>query len=68
MLQLSYQSQMVGTRGSTLEVLGPAFEAAVQRAVDALLPSLTTRLTNEIFQNGARGSGYQPPTIRQNDA
>ncbi|GKB32670.1 retrotransposon protein, putative, ty3-gypsy subclass [Tanacetum coccineum] len=33
------------------------------RAVDALLPGLTTRLTNEICQNGARGSGDQPPTI-----
>ncbi|GJR26747.1 hypothetical protein Tco_1102979 [Tanacetum coccineum] len=54
---------MVGTRGSTLEFLGPAFEAAVQQAVDALLPGLTTRLTNEIRQNGAEGSGDQPPTI-----
>ncbi|GKB27169.1 hypothetical protein Tco_0866570 [Tanacetum coccineum] len=55
--------KMVGTRGSTPEFSGPAFETAVQRAVDALLPSLTTRLTNEIRQNGAGGSGYQPPTI-----
>ncbi|GKF77712.1 zinc finger, CCHC-type, retrotransposon gag domain protein, partial [Tanacetum coccineum] len=39
------------------------FDAAVQRVVDALLPGLTTRLTNEIRQNGARGSGDQPPTI-----
>ncbi|GJU52475.1 hypothetical protein Tco_1226189 [Tanacetum coccineum] len=54
---------MVGTRGSTPEFLGPAFDAAVQRVVDALLPGLTTRLTNEIRQNGARGSGDQPPTI-----
>ncbi|GKA60712.1 putative reverse transcriptase domain-containing protein [Tanacetum coccineum] len=46
---------MVGTCGSTLEFLGPAFEAAVQRAVDALLRGLTTWLTNEIRQNGARG-------------
>nr|GEX51241.1 hypothetical protein [Tanacetum cinerariifolium] len=30
---------------STLKFLGLAFEAAVQRAVDALLPGLTTRLT-----------------------
>ncbi|GJZ54890.1 putative reverse transcriptase domain-containing protein [Tanacetum coccineum] len=41
-------TKMVGTRGSTPEFLVPAFEAAVQRAVDALLPGLTTRLTNEI--------------------
>ncbi|GJW07693.1 putative nucleotidyltransferase, ribonuclease H [Tanacetum coccineum] len=54
---------MVNTRGSTPEFLGPTFEAAVQRAVDALLQGLTTRLTNEIRQNGAGGSGDQPPTI-----
>ncbi|GJW70503.1 putative reverse transcriptase domain-containing protein, partial [Tanacetum coccineum] len=36
-------------------ILGPTFEAAVQRAVDALLPGLTTRLTNEIRQNGDGG-------------
>ncbi|GJS60664.1 putative ribonuclease H-like domain-containing protein [Tanacetum coccineum] len=48
---------------STVEFSGPTFEAAVQRAVDALLPGLTTRLTNEIRQNGAGGSGDQPPTI-----
>ncbi|GJU06620.1 putative reverse transcriptase domain-containing protein [Tanacetum coccineum] len=54
---------MVSTRGSTPEFSGPAFEAAVQRAVDALLHGLTTRLTNEIRQNGAGGSGDQPPTI-----
>ncbi|GJU13612.1 retrotransposon protein, putative, ty3-gypsy subclass [Tanacetum coccineum] len=54
---------MVGTHGSTPEFLGPAFDAAVQRAVDALLPGLTTRLTNEIRYNSAGGSGDQPPTI-----
>ncbi|GKB38419.1 zinc finger, CCHC-type, retrotransposon gag domain protein [Tanacetum coccineum] len=43
---------MVGTRGSTLEFSGSAFDAAVQRAVDALLPGLTTRITNKIRQNG----------------
>ncbi|GJV77466.1 integrase, catalytic region, zinc finger, CCHC-type containing protein [Tanacetum coccineum] len=51
------------TRGSTLKFSSPAFDAAVQRVVDALLPGLTTRLTNEIRQNGAGGSGNQPPTI-----
>ncbi|GJS07587.1 reverse transcriptase domain-containing protein [Tanacetum coccineum] len=55
--------KMVGTLGSTPEFSGPAFDAAVQRAVDALLPGLSTRLTNEIRQNGAGGSGDQPPTI-----
>ncbi|GKF99028.1 hypothetical protein Tco_0297811, partial [Tanacetum coccineum] len=54
---------MVGTRGSTLEFLGSAFDAAVQRVVDALLPGLTTRITNKIRQNGAGGSSDQPPTI-----
>ncbi|GJU42389.1 hypothetical protein Tco_1195346 [Tanacetum coccineum] len=58
---------MVDTRGSTLEFLGPTFDAAVQRAVDALLPSLNTRLTNEIRQNGTGGSGDQPPTIHTCD-
>ncbi|GKA08069.1 putative reverse transcriptase domain-containing protein [Tanacetum coccineum] len=42
-------TQMVGTRRSTLEFSGHAFEVAVQRAVDALLPGLTTRLNNEIL-------------------
>ncbi|GKE89792.1 hypothetical protein Tco_1567267, partial [Tanacetum coccineum] len=46
---------MVGTRGSTLEFSSPAFDAAVQRVVEAFLPGLTTQLTNEICQNGARG-------------
>ncbi|GKE88544.1 hypothetical protein Tco_1566019, partial [Tanacetum coccineum] len=55
--------QMVGTHQSTPDFSSPAFEAAVQRAIDALLPGLTTRLTNEIRQNGTRGSGDQPPTI-----
>ncbi|GJS27288.1 zinc finger, CCHC-type, retrotransposon gag domain protein [Tanacetum coccineum] len=45
------------------EFSGPAFEAAVQRPVVALLPGLTTRLTNEIRHNGTGGSGDQPPTI-----
>ncbi|GJT83607.1 hypothetical protein Tco_1057949 [Tanacetum coccineum] len=44
--------QMVGTRQSTPEFSDPAFEATVERAVDALLPGLTTRLTNEIRPNG----------------
>ncbi|GJY23198.1 putative reverse transcriptase domain-containing protein [Tanacetum coccineum] len=46
---------MVGTCGSTPKFLGHAFEAAVQRAVDALLPGLTTWLTNEMCQNGVGG-------------
>ncbi|GJS56001.1 putative reverse transcriptase domain-containing protein [Tanacetum coccineum] len=55
--------QMVNTRESTPKFLGAAFDEAVQRAVNALLPGLTTQITNELCQNGAGGSGEQPPTI-----
>ncbi|GJZ02333.1 putative reverse transcriptase domain-containing protein [Tanacetum coccineum] len=48
--------QMVNTRQSTPEFSGPAFDEAVQRAVNALLPGLTTQITNELRQNGAGGS------------
>nr|GEZ36238.1 transposon Ty3-I Gag-Pol polyprotein [Tanacetum cinerariifolium] len=44
---------MVNTRQSTLESLGPAFDEAVQRAVNALLLGLTVQITNELRQNGA---------------
>ncbi|GKC91131.1 zinc finger, CCHC-type, retrotransposon gag domain protein [Tanacetum coccineum] len=54
---------MVNTRQSTPEFLGPALDEAVQRAVNALLPGLTTQITNELCQNGDGGSGEQPPTI-----
>nr|GEV05336.1 zinc finger, CCHC-type, retrotransposon Gag domain protein [Tanacetum cinerariifolium] len=43
--------------------LGLAFKAAIQRAVDALLPGLTTRFSNEIRHNDIEGSGDQPPSI-----
>ncbi|GJU60864.1 integrase, catalytic region, zinc finger, CCHC-type containing protein [Tanacetum coccineum] len=55
--------QMVNTRQSTPEFSGPAFDEAVQRAVNALLPCLTTQITNELRQNGDGSSGVQPPTI-----
>ncbi|GJY28082.1 putative reverse transcriptase domain-containing protein [Tanacetum coccineum] len=55
--------QMVNTRQSTPEFSGPAFDEAVQRAVNALLPCLTTQITNELRQNGTGSSGEQPPTI-----
>ncbi|GJY96280.1 hypothetical protein Tco_0512641 [Tanacetum coccineum] len=48
--------RMVNTRQSTPEFSGPAFDEAVQRAVNALLPGLTTQFTNELRQNGAGGS------------
>ncbi|GJW81381.1 putative reverse transcriptase domain-containing protein [Tanacetum coccineum] len=56
-------SQMVNTRQSTPEFSGPAFDEAVHRAVDALLPGLTTRITNELRQSGVGSSSDQPPTI-----
>nr|GEW35997.1 hypothetical protein [Tanacetum cinerariifolium] len=43
---------MVNTRQSTPEFSSLAFDEAVQRAVDALLPNLTTQITNELRQNG----------------
>ncbi|GJY34007.1 putative reverse transcriptase domain-containing protein, partial [Tanacetum coccineum] len=54
---------MVNTCENTPEFSGPAFDEAVQRAVDALLPRLTTQITNELRQNGVGGSVDQPPTI-----
>ncbi|GKA15926.1 putative reverse transcriptase domain-containing protein [Tanacetum coccineum] len=51
---------MLNTRQSTPEFLGPAFDEAVQRAVNALLPGLTAQITNELRQNGAGSSGDQP--------
>ncbi|GKE91014.1 putative reverse transcriptase domain-containing protein, partial [Tanacetum coccineum] len=51
---------MVNTRQSTSEFLGPAFDKAVQRAVNALLPDLTAHIANELRQNGAGSSGDQP--------
>nr|GEZ48467.1 hypothetical protein [Tanacetum cinerariifolium] len=44
---------MVNTRQSTLEFSSPAFDEAVQRAVNTLLSGLTARITNELHQNGA---------------
>ncbi|GJX13069.1 putative reverse transcriptase domain-containing protein [Tanacetum coccineum] len=49
-------TQMVNTRQYTPEFSGLAFDEAVQRAVNALLPGLTTQITNELHQNGAGGS------------
>nr|GEW86779.1 retrotransposon protein, putative, Ty3-gypsy subclass [Tanacetum cinerariifolium] len=61
---ISYvNSQMVNIRQSTPEFSGPAFDEAVQRAVNALLPGLTAQITNELRQNGAGSNGDQPPTI-----
>ncbi|GJT27817.1 putative ribonuclease H-like domain-containing protein [Tanacetum coccineum] len=41
--------QMVNIRQSTPEFLGPAFDEAVQQAVNALLHGLTTQITNELL-------------------
>nr|GEZ76354.1 zinc finger, CCHC-type, retrotransposon Gag domain protein [Tanacetum cinerariifolium] len=59
----SVAGMMVNTRQSTFDFLGPAFDEAVQRAVNVLLPGLTAQITNELCQNGARGNGDLPPTI-----
>nr|GEW82051.1 ribonuclease H-like domain-containing protein [Tanacetum cinerariifolium] len=63
LLDLSNIEFMVNKRQSTPEFSGPAFDEAVQRAVNALLPSLTAQITNELRQNGAGRNGDQPPTI-----
>nr|GEW11847.1 hypothetical protein [Tanacetum cinerariifolium] len=44
--------KMVNTLQSTPEFSGPAFDEAVQRAVNALLPGPTAQITNELRQNG----------------
>ncbi|GJR32910.1 putative reverse transcriptase domain-containing protein [Tanacetum coccineum] len=49
-------TQMVNIRQSTSEFSGPAFDEAVQRAVNALLPDLTAHIANELRQNGAGSS------------
>nr|GEW50609.1 hypothetical protein [Tanacetum cinerariifolium] len=54
---------MVNTRQSTPKFSSLAFDEAVQRAVNALLPGLTTQITNELCQNGAGSNGDQPTTI-----
>nr|GEZ69065.1 retrotransposon protein, putative, Ty3-gypsy subclass [Tanacetum cinerariifolium] len=54
---------MVNTHQSTPEFSGPAFDEAVQRSVNALLPGLTVQIFNELRQNGVGGNGDQPPTI-----
>nr|GEY00347.1 DNA/RNA polymerases superfamily protein [Tanacetum cinerariifolium] len=56
-------SQIVNTRQSTPEFTGPAFDEAVQRAVNTLPPDLTAQITNELHHNGAGSNGDQPPTI-----
>nr|GEX56921.1 hypothetical protein [Tanacetum cinerariifolium] len=48
---------MVNTRQYTPEFSGPAFDEMVQRVVNALLPGLTTQITNELRQNGDVGNG-----------
>nr|GEY20202.1 reverse transcriptase domain-containing protein [Tanacetum cinerariifolium] len=57
-LMLVVLSIMVNTRQSTLEFSGLAFNEAVQRAVNALLPGLTAQITNELRHNGAGSNGF----------
>nr|GEX74883.1 hypothetical protein [Tanacetum cinerariifolium] len=50
---MTCEDWMVNTRQSTPKFFGPAFDEAVQRAVNAFLPDLTVQITNELCQNGA---------------
>nr|GEZ22437.1 putative reverse transcriptase domain-containing protein [Tanacetum cinerariifolium] len=50
-------SQMVNTRQSTPKFSGLAFDEAMQRTINALLPCLTTQITNELRQNGVGSNG-----------
>nr|GFB51837.1 zinc finger, CCHC-type, retrotransposon Gag domain protein [Tanacetum cinerariifolium] len=60
---MTCEDWMVNTRQSTPEFLCPAFDKAVQQAVNALLPGLTAQITNELHQNGGGGNVDQPPSI-----
>nr|GFC61984.1 hypothetical protein [Tanacetum cinerariifolium] len=52
-------SQMVNTRQSTPEFFGFAFDEAMQRAVNTLLPGLTAQITNELsFKQAKKGKAY----------
>ena len=49
--------QMVTTRQTDEFTSNPAFEAAVQHRVDALMPSITARIVTEMERNRASSSG-----------
>nr|GEX50316.1 hypothetical protein [Tanacetum cinerariifolium] len=60
----TYDYGLYGEHSSIyLEFSGPAFDEAVQRAFNALLPGLTDQINNELRQNSARNNDDQPPTI-----
>ncbi|PWA44968.1 zinc finger, CCHC-type, Retrotransposon gag domain protein [Artemisia annua] len=59
---------MVNTCHTDEFTSNPAFEAAVQRQVDALIPSITARIAERMQRNdpgssGGSGGGNPPPTI-----
>nr|GFB55675.1 hypothetical protein [Tanacetum cinerariifolium] len=54
---------MLNTHQSTPEFWSPAFDEAVQRAVNELLPGLIAQITNELRQNGVGENGDKPSTI-----
>nr|GEY17825.1 reverse transcriptase [Tanacetum cinerariifolium] len=61
---------MLISRQSTLEFSGPAFDEAVQWAVNALLPDLTAQITNELRQNAfkqAKGGEAYVATLSWKD-
>ena len=60
--------QMVNTRFTDEFTSNPAFEAAVQRRVDALIPNISARIAEEMHRNhpgssGGSGGGNPPSTI-----
>ncbi|PWA53758.1 reverse transcriptase domain-containing protein [Artemisia annua] len=61
-------SSMVNTRHTDEFTSNPAFEAAVQRRVDALIPNITARIAERMQRNdpgssGGSGGGNPPSTI-----
>ncbi|PWA39523.1 reverse transcriptase domain-containing protein [Artemisia annua] len=61
-------SLMVNTRHTDEFTSNPAFEAAVQRRVDALIPNITARIAERMQRNdpgssGGSGGGNPPHTI-----
>ena len=60
--------QMVNTRFTDEFTSNPAFEAAVQRRVDTLIPNISARIAEEMHRNhpgscGGSGGGNPPSSI-----
>ncbi|PWA87328.1 signal recognition particle, SRP54 subunit protein [Artemisia annua] len=65
-ISVSKMKKMVNTRHTDEFTSNPAFEAAVQRRVDAMIPNITARIAERMQSNdpGSSGgsSGGHPPT------